>query len=177
MLGLFLFIPTLFSMQTKLTERITTYVVKAANQELVQKYLRSLRYEFFTFEQINLKLGKKPIETQHQRYQFMARPTVNKEKVIDTRLIVGIKIIGKLVDSIIIYRDYNFYMRIKKPWAKKAKNVNFKKITQKMKFPKELNYDQRKEWRREYEKLKRNPNYKPSQFFNKYKDLVTHLKN
>ena len=157
--------------ESKIISRIINYLIKAAHQELVHKYLRSLRFEFFTFEQLKQKMPT--LKDCDSPYSFMIRK--GPKESLDFRLIVGIKIIGKKVDSIIIYKDSNFYLKVIKPWKKSNQAVNFKKIKITMKFPDEMDYEQRKIWRREHLRVKKNPEYKGNKLYNKFKDKIIYL--
>jgi hypothetical protein len=48
------------------------------------------------------------------------------------------------------------------------KKENFRNVKPSVKFPKELSYEQRADWRKEHEKIQKNPNHIPSPFYKKY---------
>lgn len=158
---------------SKLLDRITNYILRSPNQETVIKYLRTLNFKFHATDSLEsvFKIKIKPL---HSGFSFMVRERVDKEGERighDERLIVGIKLIGKKVDTIILYRDLKFNLKVIKGW-KDNKKVNFKKVKIKMVFPESLNYKERRDWRAEHAKVQRNPDYIPTKFYTRNKDKI-----
>lgn len=162
-------------MTKSLNERILSYLRRAKNQELIIKYLRTLKYEFITYREIALmwpKFRKVPVE--YEEYSFMVRQSAYGPKGYDHRLILGIKIVGQKSDKVLVFRDMSLTSIDIIPW-KKAKLVNFKKVTQKMKFDSAMTYKERRDWRNEHVKVTRDSDYRPSKFYLDNKKYVQFL--
>lgn len=74
----------------------------------------------------------------------------------------GIKMWGKKSNKIIVVFEHGYVETIPMKWKDKA-DINFRKITVRLKFPDYLNYDERRTWRTEYHKQLRDPNRIPSE--------------
>lgn len=161
-----------------LNDRVASYIRRAKNQELIIKYLRTLRFEFVTYATfVELYPGFK-INPVYSRYAFMIRlvdiNTKGFPNGYDVRLVLGLKIEGKKSQKVLMYEGGSLTSIIIKPWNK-PKNINFKKVTQKMRFDPVMSYKERRTWRNEHEKLKRNPKHTPSKFYTAHQKFVQFL--
>lgn len=148
-----------------LNDRVVAYLRRAKNQELIIKYLRTLRFEFLTYEAFNELYPIRRMPEVYQRYAFMVRISPYGNLGYDTRLVVGIKIVGAKRKKVLIYEQGLLSQILMKDWNK-PKAINFKKVKQKMKFDAVMTYKERRIWRAEHEKLKRSKNkHKPSKFY------------
>jgi hypothetical protein len=157
-----------------LNDRVVAYLRRAKNQELIIKYLRTLRFEFLTYRAFRELYPKFYINEVYNRYAFMARVTQKTKFGYDIRLIVGMKIEGAKRKKVLIFEGGQLTEIHLKPWNK-PKKINFKKVKQKMKFDAAMTYKERRIWRSEHEKLKRNTNAKPSKFYKDNEKYVQFL--
>lgn len=157
-----------------LNERVVSYLRRAKNQELIIKYLRSLKFEFLTYRAFTELYPKFHIPQVYSKYAVMVRVSDKTKFGYDIRLAVGIKIEGAKRKKVLIFQDSSLTEVHLKPWNK-PKNINFKKVTQKMKFDAVMTYKERRIWRAEHEKIKRNPNHAPSKFYKANKKYVRFL--
>lgn len=157
--------------------RIIGQVKRSNSQEKMMEYLRTFGFYFIESEVLMQLYPDIRLKNNHERYSFMVRK-INRKRD-DVRLIVGVKLWGKKVDRVVIYLEQNgvtcFESRALIPW-KERQDINFKKIRIKVKFPDYLTYDQRKKWRHEHEKVKKNPQYLPSKSYLKIKPDVIFIK-
>lgn len=152
--------------------RIVGQIKRSNNQEAVMEYLRSFGF-YFVESEVLLKLHPKlGIPPKHMKYSFMIRGI--KKNIDDTRIIVGIKLWGDKVDRVLLYIQGDLDSRLKIPW-KERQDINFKKIKIRVKFPDYLNYEERKKWRWEHAKVKKDPNYKPTAMYQKAKPDVVFI--
>ena len=148
-----------------LNDRVVAYIRRAKNQELIIKYLRTLRFEFLTYRAFLELYPKFPIKEVYKNYAFMARLSDKGKYGYDIRLVVGMKIEGSKRQRVLIFEDGGISQILMKPWNK-PKAINFKKVKQHMKFDAVMTYKERRIWRAEHEKIKRNPaKHKPSRFY------------
>lgn len=150
-----------------LNDRVVAYLRRAKNQELIIKYLRTLRFEFLTYETFRELYPGFSIPEVYKAYSFMARATVHPTAIgsYDIRLVVGIRIVGPKRKKVLIFEGGSLSQILMKDWNK-PKAINFKKVKQHMKFDTAMTYKERRIWRAEHEKIKRNPaKHKPSKFY------------
>lgn len=152
------------------TSKIHQKVINSLNrQKTIEKaidYLRSLN--FFFYEVSTVGIDFKP---GHIKYSWMVR-RVGKKK--DLSMVVGIKMWGKKTEKIIVLVDGDHVATVRIPWADKA-DINFRKITIRLKFPDYLTYEERRTWRTEYHKQLNNPNRIPSEGYKKIYPDVQHI--
>jgi hypothetical protein len=152
-------------MKKSLNERVLSYLRRAKNQELIIKYLRTLKYEFITHREL-MKLWPKfwKVEPEFEDYSYMIRASKSAKLGYDPRLVLGMKIVGQRTEKVLVFLDHSLTSIDIKPWTKKNL-INFKKVTQKMKFDPAMTYRERRDWRNEHVKVKKNPKHKPTQFY------------
>jgi hypothetical protein len=158
-----------------LNERVLSYLRRAKNQELILKYLRTLKYEFITHREL-MKLWPKfwKVEPEFEDYSYMVRSSKTTKSGYDPRLVLGMKIVGQRTEKVLVFMDQSLIAIEIKPWHKKSL-INFKKVTQKMKFDPAMTYRERRDWRNEHNKVKKSPKYKPSNFYLENKKYVQFL--
>jgi hypothetical protein len=148
-----------------LNDRVVAYLRRAKNQELIIKYLRTLRFEFLTYRAFTTLYPKFHPSEVYNKYSFMVRTSEKTKYGYDIRLVVALKIEGAKRKKVLIYEDGSLTEIHLKPWNK-PKKINFKKVKQNMKFDAAMTYKERRIWRTEHEKIKRNPaKHKPSKFY------------
>ena len=158
-----------------LNDRVVAYLRRAKNQELIIKYLRTLRFEFLTYRAFNELYPKFHIPEVYSKYAFMTRLSDKTKLGYDIRLVVGIKIEGSKRKKVLVYELGSLSQILMKDWNK-PKAINFKKVKQKMKFSAEMSYKERRIWRAEHEKLKRKSNKsQPSKFYLEHTKYVQFL--
>jgi hypothetical protein len=91
---------------------------------------------------------------------------LNNQSLYDYRLCFAVKLVGMLSKEVHIYINGNFFETWELPLGHKKEN--FRNVKPSVKFPKELSYEQRADWRKEHEKIQKNPNHIPSPFYKKY---------
>lgn len=152
---------------------------KAQTQEQLINFLTEHGFRFIDSEVVtdlvpelveNLKFKAK-----HKPYQVMTRIVKEakdpRNDKYDYRLMFAIKIVGKKRPRVHVYSFGKFDQTVKLEWGKE-KLVNFKKVKQLLKFPKHMDYEERKRWRVEHRKVTNNPNHKPSAFYDKHKPFI-----
>lgn len=126
---------------------------KFSSQEKLTKYLRELGFKFLDTSCLREHIT---LQSHHEKYQWMVRlikPRKDpKKEVYDWNIAFGIKIVGFRIPLVQIYLDGNFRDVIRMDWEK-TKGVNFKKLTQRYKFPAYMTILERKKWRTENNKL------------------------
>lgn len=158
-----------------LNDRVVAYLRRAKNQELIIKYLRTLRFEFLTYRAFNELYPKFHLPEVYSKYAFMTRLSEKTKLGYDIRLVVGIKIEGAKRKKVLVYELGSLSQILMKDWNK-PKAINFKKVKQKMKFSAEMTYKERRIWRAEHEKLKRKSNKsQPSKFYLEHQKYVQFL--
>lgn len=162
-------------MKKSLNERVLSYLRRAKFQELIIKYLRTLKFEFVTHREL-MKMYPKfwKVSEEYEDYSYMLRTTKETKTGYDIRLVIGMKIVGLKTENVLLFQDASLVSIEIKPW-KKAKLVNFKKVTQKMKFDPAMTYKERRDWRNEHVKVVRAKGHKPSKFYLDNKKYVQFL--
>ena len=157
------------------------------DQEALINNLRDLGYHFYSTDHlVELGFAISFADEKHEKYQWMvkrlkeAKDPVNDK--LDKNLIIGIKIAGKHFEKVHFYyrnpQSAELFLKLhstaKIAWPEQH-HINFKKMKVTLRFPQYMTYDDRRRWRTEHEKLKRNPNYKPSKLYLKYKAEVEEI--
>lgn len=153
--------------------KIISNLNRFATQDKVIEYLRQFQ---FVFVEMNVFFEQNP------KFKFMPKDTKNslmmrelKPGKWDSRMIVTFKLWGKRSPRMGIYLNKKYVTRINKHW-KDEQDINFKKLTIRLKFPDAMpDYEERKKWRYEDKKVQKDPNYKPSAFYKQWKDQVIRL--
>lgn len=144
----------------KIHTRILASIQRSATMEKAINYLRELDFRFYEGF-----LLFHPECLKEVKYSWMIR-FVDK-KNWDKTLIFGIKMWGKKNCKIIVRYEGKLFMVIRKDWKDMA-DINFRKITVKLKFPDYLDYEERRKWRTEYHKQLRNPTRKPTDWYQQH---------
>jgi hypothetical protein len=100
--------------------------------------------------------------------------TIEEGLNLNPELILAIKLNGKKNSNIHVYEEGKFIRTIKKPW-KDAQGILWRKLKIRLKFPADMDYEERKKWRREHKKLERNPDYQPNELYLKWDSRVERL--
>lgn len=146
---------------------------KAKNQENLRDFLRDFRFIFVSQEALVEREFPVKFLNSHSDFQFMVR-TEKDHFTLDPHLIFGFKLFGDQVDKIPIYINKEHFETWEVPH--KDTKINFKKLKIKWRFPKDMTYEQRKDWRTEYEKIyQKGTQEEPSDFFKKWEPYVKFL--
>ena len=112
---------------------------------------------------------------KRQKYQWMLhslKRTNNPEKdVHDPYILFGIQISPKRNRKTVVYLNKKFLYSIKMEIPRELVGVK-KKPVQLVKYPEQMNYDERQKWGREHRQLMANPELKPSKFYTIYNQDV-----
>lgn len=111
----------------------------------------------------------------HRHYQFFGYPDEAADIGVDVELLIGVKYRGAHSDKVILYLHRTFLAEYEVPWPDPHKRINFKARRVHRKFPEKMNYEERRVWRGEYEKIQKNPKYLGSRFFQKWRDMIYEL--
>lgn len=187
------------SIQTLIAEAFE----KCKTQEALIEYLRGLNFTFLTYDHLKdicdhnewpFKLKKKKylghnnIEKTkylHKDYQFMVRvlklaknPQLDK---IDPQIFFGFKLIGEKRPKVLIY-ELGIYKDTKELHWKEETEIGYKVKEKFYKFPEPMSYIERSKWRGEDRRIVfdqhkgTDKQYKPSDFYTKWKPWVVILK-
>jgi hypothetical protein len=136
-------------------------ISKLSDQDKVTLYLKDKGYRFVNSQVIEefVSDGKLTMEYKHEshpEYQWLVRMVKEAKDPAndkyDFSLIVGIKIIGKSRDKILIYQDGKFDKSLPiKPHPKPEVNMKEKKAL--TKFPQYMEIEERKTWRALHKKF------------------------
>jgi len=148
-------------------------------QEDLINFLREHNFRFITSDVITEVVPELSellkLKPKHLKYQYLIRIVKEAKDPVkdkyDHRLIFGVKLIGKKIDTIVVYLFGKFKFKKTIPW-KKINTNNFKKVEQMTVFPPHLDYADRKKWRAEHRKVQTNPNHKASKFYTKNKPFI-----
>lgn len=149
-------------------EELIKLTLAIESQDEIIQSLRDNGFEFLTFDYIqSLGLDTGISEKHQQKYQWMMKlvkkaknPLNNK---YDPMLAFGFKLIGKKVDTFVIYLYKKKHKIAKKPWSPKNK-VSFKN-TDMIKFPSYMIQEEKDKFIVERDLLRRFEDRKPSKFF------------
>ena len=144
--------------------KIIGQLIKVRNIDDALTYLRSLTYTPRPPKLLYNKLSFKRYP-KHRHYAFF--------QIAGDNLSVGIKFDGKQVPKILIYYNGKFSRKIRKPW--KDQGINFQRVSIRWKFPQELTHIERKKWRTEHFKLRKNPQLIASDFYNTWLNKIIFL--
>lgn len=162
-------------------------ISKLKNQEVLIEKLRGMGYFFYATDHL-IELGL-PIQIERDldtKYQWLVKRTKEakdpQNDKIDSNFIVGVKIVGKKFEKVLVYyrnpQSPDLFLKrqppIKMSWPEEPQ-INYKKIKVTLKFPSVMTHDDRKKWRNENEKVKRNPNYVPTKFYERWKPDIEEL--
>lgn len=129
----------------------------------IEKAIEILRcYDFRFMEVDSLKFSLEMKKDWHYEYSWAVRRVDYKEW--DGTFVVGIKMWGKKTSKILIYHSGKWVKTIRIAWKDKA-DINFRKLVISLKFPEYLNYEDRRKWRTEYHKQKKNPQRIPTEWY------------
>jgi hypothetical protein len=146
-------------------------VIEKSKHQL--EFINRLKYDYnFTlasYENLIERYPEVKINPEHREWQFMLRALSTGEW--DTELLVGIRYLGERQDYILIYLNNHYTTQVHLEWEKK-KVIHMKEKKLKMKFPNELTYDERADWRSEDEKVRRGTIIKPSAFYLKWAPII-----
>lgn len=163
-----------------LEELVATAFKRYQTQEDLIKFLRDQGFKFIdshVITDIVPELADKlKLRDKDKDFQFMIRLVKEakdpKNDKYDYRLLFGIKILGDKQGKVLTYLFGKFNNFHKIAWKSAKKDVLFKKHDRVMEFPEHMDYDERKKWRTEYQKLQLTgqqgkPMPKPSKYFMK----------
>lgn len=163
---------------------IKANVRKMPTMEKALAYLRSNSFVFLSFETINdwynAAIKVMAIPEDFKDYSFMLHETkpgsLNQRGEFYYDLIFCIKLNGVKTNKIVVLeKDAKGEPEIIPVNWEKQKAINFRKLIITLKFPKDMPYEDRKFWRRENDKLKKDPNYQPKEVYWKWTDRVERL--
>lgn len=176
-------IDKMLSEKEPLLDLVKTLQAKSKTQEQLIAALREYDFKFMMSDTVKDLGGIKEqitLRDKDEDYQFMVRLVKEAKDPMndkyDFRLALGIKIIGEKVDRVKIYiwGKYDTYWKL--PWEK-AKANNFKKVEPLHVFPKFMDYEDRKKWRKEHRMVVNakatNDKYEPTKFYNKWAPHIT----
>lgn len=128
--------------------------------EKLIEFLRSLDFFFATMtEEIDAV-------QLHKKYVWMIRHKRRNPDSLDLSIMVGIKMWGKKNDKVLVYHKGAWFRTLHVPWKDKA-DINFRKITVRLKFPDYLNYDERRKWRAQHHQQLKDPTRTPTEWYKK----------
>lgn len=156
-------------------EAIINYITSLDTQDKVVQYLREEGFEFLTHDYLNsLQLDTGISDKHQQKYQWMLKvikkaknPLNNK---YDPTLCIGIKLVGKKINTYVIYLYGKKHKIGKAPWKEKRK-VSFKN-TEMTKFPPYMVQEEKDKFLVELSELRRFPDRKPTKFFQRWQKDV-----
>lgn len=148
--------------------RFSRMVEVQPNQEKIITYMRQFGFKFVTLSLLKELYPKVELTERDSipDMTFMVRRV--KRKIWDNRFILGIKLQGKKRKTISVYLEGEHLKNVTKPW-KDEQDINFRKIVIKMVFPDYLTYQQRRDWRKEHDRVVKDSKYQPSEFYLKVK--------
>lgn len=154
-------------------EQILDYIKGLETQDKVIAYLREEGFEFVTYEYLeSLELADKTgiIDKHKEKYQWMLK-LVKKAKnplnsKYDPTLCFGFKIVGKKLESFVIYLYGEKHSVQKKPW-KDTKKLSFKN-TEMINFPPYMMQEEKDKFRAELAHYRQYPEKKLSKFFKRW---------
>jgi hypothetical protein len=132
-------------------------------------YLRQFGFKFYPYKVIKENNPEVNLLDAHEGYSFMVRP-IRKDE-LDTRLIFGIKLNGRKSNDVLVYYKGSWLETVSIKWKDEA-DINFRKTVKKWIFPDYMSYLERRKWRAENNRVIKNPNFKPSEFYLKCKPDV-----
>lgn len=173
-------IQNMLSEKEPLKDLLNTMLAKCKTQEKVFEFLKEYQFTFLTsdiLEHVDKELFE--LNPKHAKYQFLVRLVKEakdpKNDKFDFRLAIGMKILGKKRDRILIYQWGKYKKRVEIPWANKE-DINFKKVVKLLIFPDWLSYEERKRWRAEHRKfennIQKNPEYRGTDWYHKWKPYI-----
>lgn len=139
----------------KIHTKIITALKRKQSMEKAIELLRSLNF-YFQSPEVNPARLYAPHKIKYGWMIFNATGKWHWDG-----LQFGIKMWGKKTNKIIVAYQHGYVETIPMKWKDKS-DINFRKITVRLKFPEYLNYDERRTWRTEYHKQLRDPNRIPS---------------
>lgn len=146
--------------------RMTRIIENSTYQEKVIEYLRTFGFKFIPYRNLlEITSGQNLQDIdRNPGMTFMVRHV--KWDIWDTRLILGIKLNGKKREKITVYYKEEHWKTLTKLWKDEA-DINFRKTINKVIFPDFMTYDERRRWRTLNQKLKKNPEFKPGDWYYK----------
>lgn len=148
-----------------------TSLKKGKNQQLLTKFLREHNFNFFhnyTLKEMGIELNLKP---EHEKLEV---GLLIRNDEPDKFLFYVFHLMHPRSSSIYIYMNGQYYTTIHKPLANA--NHNFRKPLHGFKFPAYMTYDERKEWRAEFFKLKKGKIKETSEFYKEHEPEILILK-
>jgi len=136
------------------------------------EYLRQFNFTFVEMDVFLSQYPKFKFRVKDKKNSIMLREL--KPGKWDARMVVTFKMWGTRNDRVGLYLQQQWVKRFTKLW-KDNQDINFKKLVIKLKFPEGLNYEERKKWRYEDKKVQSKPGYKPTAFYDQWKDQVIRL--
>jgi len=134
-------------------------------------WLREYGFVFITEEVLEIQAKGIQVKEEHKEYSFMV---LRKKNSYDCFLAIGIKLVGNLSEDVHIYVNHHYFETRKLELHRKE---NFRKVKAKLKFPKQMNYQERKDWRTENDKITKKPELlkTASKFYKKWASEIIYL--
>lgn len=159
-------------------------IKKSKSQEKLIEYLSSISFHFVSYQFIQeyalLDTSINP-KKYHPKLQYLVRrykthPTDPSKDQYDFRMAVGIKLMGKQIDTVYVFAKNKLKFKRNIPWEKRN-DFNFKPKRAGRVFPEYMSHEERKKWRQYHEKVEAKRELKPKEanFYNRFKADVLKL--
>lgn len=150
---------------------------KPTMEKLIQ-HLKELNFEFVDAELIKKMEDRVVfIPTWTNKYSYLVRRYVDGNKSrLDFDLMIGVHFVGVRMAKYLVFVDKNFVQSYPKPWDKPFEfNQRKKKVL--LKFPDELDIEERKVWRKYHDWWKKGRTMTPEQmaWYLKFKPMIKNL--